>query len=236
MTANSVFDALEATWPASSLRRLGPWLLRDGKGGGKRVSAATLAGDFDKSTIADAEAAMQSAKEPALFQLRPEDQELDAALAERGYTLLDTVTLYAVNLCDVPQTEPPPMTTFSHWPPLGIAKDLWAEGGIGPQRLAVMDRVQGPKCALLARNADRASGVAFVAVDGPTAMLHALEVTPTQRRKGSARHLLQAAAFWAQCQGARDLALAVTTANSAACSLYASFGMKVVGHYHYRQL
>jgi N-acetylglutamate synthase len=47
MTGDVFADAMEATWPPAATTRLGPWLLRDGKGGGKRVSAATLAGEFD---------------------------------------------------------------------------------------------------------------------------------------------------------------------------------------------
>jgi GNAT superfamily N-acetyltransferase len=236
MTGDVFTDAMEATWPPAATKPLGPWLLRDGKGGGKRVSAATLAGDFEAGSIADAEAAMRAAGTRPLFQLRPGDEALDAALAARGYAIVDPVVIYGARLAELPQTAPPLMTTFPHWPPLGIAVDLWAEGGIGPARLDVMHRVQGPKCAILGRNSDRAAGVAFVALHGRIAMLHALEVTPMMRRKGSARHILQSAIQWAQDHGATDIGLAVTTANTAARALYASFGMQVVGQYHYRQL
>lgn len=236
MTTNHMFAAMEATWPPATIKQLGPWLLRDGKGGGKRVSAATLAGKFDPQTIADAEAAMRGAGMRPLFQLGVDDGALDAALDARGYHVVDPVVIYCCNLSDTAQTAPPHMKTFPHWPPLGIAAELWAEGGVDPARLDVMHRALGPKCAILARNADRAAGVAFVALHGQIAMLHALEVTPLMRRKGSARHILQAAAKWAQGEGAADLYLAVTAANAPARALYASFGMQVVGQYHYRQL
>ena len=236
MTADAMSAAMEATWPPAATTRLGPWLLRDGKGGGKRVSAATLEGDFDPETIADAEKAMRQAGQTPLFQLRPGQERLDADLAVRGYALVDPVVIYAAKLADLPQLAPPAMTTFPHWPPLGIAADLWAEGGLGPARLDVMHHAKGQKCAILARNADRAAGVAFVAMDGTIGMLHALEVTPSMRRKGSARHILQAAVIWVQENGGTDLGLAVTAANAPARALYASFGMQVVGHYHYRQL
>ena len=118
---------------------------------------------------------------------------------------------------------------------MAIAVDLWAQGGIGPGRLAVMQRVAGAKTAILARANDRASGVAFVAMSGKIAMLHALEVTPSMRRQGSAHNILRAAAVWAQDQGADMMSLVVTQANDAACRLYASLGMLVVGQYHYRQ-
>jgi hypothetical protein len=76
----------------------------------------------------------------------------------------------------------PGLTAFPHWPPLEIARSLWAEGGIGPARIAVMDRVAGANAALLGRTGDRPAGVAFVACHGAEAMLHALEVAGSQRR------------------------------------------------------
>lgn len=236
MTDDPLLSAMEATWPPAATRRLGPWLLRDGKGGGKRVSATTLEDDFTPDAISAAEIAMQAADLLPLFQVRPGQGVFDAALAARGYAVVDPVVTYSAKLADLDQSSPPPMTTFPHWPPLGIAADLWAEGGIGPARLAVMHRAPGPKCVILARNLDRAAGVAFVAMDGPIAMLHALDVIPSMRRSGSARHIMQAAVGWARDNGGTDLGLAVTTANAPARALYASFGMQVVGHYHYRQL
>ena len=222
-------EVMEATWPPAAVRDLGPWRLRDGAGGGKRVSAATAERPWDASDLECAEAAMVQ----PLFQIRPEDAALDAALAGRGYRRIDPVVVYEAPVAGF---EPPPrMTTFPHWPPLEIAVDLWAEGGIGPARLAVMQRALGPKVAILARGADRAAGVAYVALHGSTAMLHALEVTPALRRQGSAQHILRAAAVWAQDMGADTLSLVVTEANAAARSLYASLNMQVVGHYHYRE-
>jgi ribosomal protein S18 acetylase RimI-like enzyme len=130
--------------------------------------------------------------------------------------------------------ELPGLTAFPHWPPLEIARSLWAEGGIGPARIAVMDRVTGAKAALLGRTGDRPAGVAFVACHGAEAMLHALEVAGSQRRQGLGRNLLHAAANWAADQGASRLSLVVTRQNTAARALYARLGMQGVGQYHYR--
>lgn len=186
-----------------------------------------------------------------LFMVRPRDSELDALLAARGHAVTDPVVLFAAPVAQVgppptlptslPRTLPPnlppdPIPAFAHWPPLQIARMLWAEGGIGPERLAVMDRVALPKTAILARSGDRPSGVAFVARSSPVAFLHALEVTPPCRRQGSGGVLLRAAAQWAAQAGCGWLALAVTRANVPACSLYASLGMRAVGQYHYRTL
>ena len=236
MTPILVTSAMEATWPPATVWRLGPWTLRDGRGGGKRVSAATLSGSFSGTDISLAEAAMREMGQRPLFQLQPEDHVLDLLLAECGYGIVDPVKIYAVDLDNKTVEAPPTMTTFPHWPPLGIAIDLWSEGGIDEARLAVMHRVIGIKAAVLARINDRAAGVAFVAMHGSVAMLHALEVTPSLRRNGVSRHVLQAAIQWAKGHDAKILGLAVTTANKPARALYASFGMQVVGQYHYRQM
>ena len=233
MTPEALARVMEATWPPAQVARLGPWTIRDGAGGGKRVSAATADGAWTADDIAFAEAAMVAQVGPVLFLIREGEAALDAALASRGYAFVDPVVAYACPAASLPP--PPGMTTFAHWPPLAIARDLWTEGGIGPARLAVMDRVAGPKTAILSRHSDRPAGVAFVAICGDTAMLHALDVTPALRRRGSAHHILQAAALWAQDHGAGALALVVTAANEPARALYASLGMQRVGHYHYRQ-
>ena len=231
MTPAQLFHAMEATWPPAAHHPLGPFLLRDGAGGGKRVSAASAEGPWTDADLTAAEAAMA---EP-LFLIRPGDEALDAALAERGYQRIDPVVAYAAPAALLAAEPPAHMTTFPHWPPMEIARQLWADGHIGPARLAVMDRATGAKCAILSRASDRASGVAFVACDGPMAMLHALEVAPALRRQGSAHNILRAAAAWALDNGADTLALVVTEANADARRLYASLGMTIVGQYHYRQ-
>ena len=229
-TPQALAAAMEATWPAAASWRLGPWRLRDGAGGGSRVSAATVEAPWHPDDIAQAEAAMPDC---ALFMLRPADDALDAALAARGYRLVDPVLTYAA---PVAQFAPPPhMTAFPHWPPLQITADLWAEDGITAARLAVMHRAPGPKTALLARSGDRAIGVAFVGLHGAIAMLHALVVSAAHRRQGSAQNLLAAAAHWSADQGADTLSLVVTQANQPARTLYERLGMVALSGYHYRQ-
>ena len=224
--------AMEATWPALALHRAGPWTVRQGAGGGKRVSAASAWAEWHPEDIALAEQAQAGLGQDSLFVIWPWDQALDAALAARFYAKIDPVVGYVapVSAFDAPQR----MTSFPHWPPLQIAKEIWADGGISAARLAVMDRALGPKTVILGRTADRPCGAGFVALHGTTAMIHAVEVRPSLRRKGAGRQILAAAAHWAAEQGADRLALAVTQGNSEARALYASLGMQPVGEYHYR--
>lgn len=233
-TAAQIHATLEGTWPATARATVGPWIIRTGQGGGSRVSAATATGPVDAADIATAEAAMQARGQRPLFMIRDGDTVLDSLLAASGYSILDPVTAYAAPTALIATQRPPPVTTFEVWPPLAVQAEIWAAGGIGPARLAIMQRVQGPHTSLLGRSGDRPSGTAFVGCHGDIAMLHALEVLGSQRRKGLGLWLLRAAAFWAQDQGAGWFSLVVTQANLGANALYQSLGMQVVGHYHYR--
>lgn len=226
--------ALAATWPAAATRALGPVTLRDGAGGGRRVSAATLDGAFDADALAAAEQAMRAQGRAPLFRVRAGQDDLDTWLAARGYALVDPTVLYAAPTAALARP-PRPISLFPLWPPLAIQCQLWADAGLGPARLAIMDRARGPKAAFLARIDNRAAGVAFAARHDTTAMLHALEVPPAFRRKGVGRLMLTGIAHWAQGQGADTLALAVTQANAPARALYETLGMQDAGRYHYRE-
>lgn len=229
MTPAHLAEVMEATWPPARRWSLGPFTLRDGAGGGKRVSAASSDSPF---TAADLDA-LETALDQPLMLIRSGDEALDQALDARGWRIVDPVVAYAAPVASM-TGELPHLTAFAHWPPLEIARSIWAEGGIGPARLAVMERVRGPKTALLGRVDDRPAGVAFVACHGKDAMLHALDVRASHRRQGLAQNLLTAAANWAAEHGASRLSLVVTRQNAAARALYARLGMEVVGEYHYR--
>lgn len=220
---------LAATWPPAATTSQPPWTLRNGQGGGKRVSAATANGPVSDADIDHLEQAMRH----PLVAVLPHQTDLDTALAARGYTLCDPTLLYAAPLSRL-ITQPPPVTGFSVWPPLQIQRDIWAEGGIGPERIAVMERVATPKISLLGRTKDQAASAAFVAVSGQITMIHAIETRPHLRRAGAARHLIAHAAAWARDQGATTLTLLVTQANGVARNLYTALGMTHSAGYHYR--
>ncbi|MCO4824723.1 MAG: GNAT family N-acetyltransferase, partial [Amylibacter sp.] len=60
-----LFGAVDATWPAHSLTDVEGWIIRDGRGGGQRVSAASGFGD-----ISVAEAAMVAMGQEKLFMIQ----------------------------------------------------------------------------------------------------------------------------------------------------------------------
>ena len=227
---------IDATWPAAARRTVGPWVIRTGNGGGNRASAATATGPVDATDVALGARAMQDLGQEVVFMVRDGEAAMDRVLADAGYTLRDATVIRACPVADLTTLPVPPVTAFTVWPPLAAQRDIWAEGHIGPARLAVMDRVTVPKTTLFGRIDDRPAGTLFVACHGDTAMLHALEVAPAHRRKGLAQHLTRAAALWAQRQGATQFSLLVTAANAGANALYDGLGLREVGRYHYRAL
>ena len=233
VSVSGLFDCCEATWPAASRTRIGPWLVRDGQGAGKRVSSVTAEAGWTTEDIPLAEQACRDLGQDLLFQIRPEEAELDTALADRGYDIIDPVD-FLVAPVEALTADLHRLAAIPCWPPLAVQAEIWAEGGIGPARRTVMERAEGPKTALMGRHDDHPVATAFVAIHQGTAMLHALEVSKDARRQGIGRRMMQGAANWAARNGARDLAVLVVKANKAAQTLYASLGMRPAGAYHYR--
>lgn len=228
--------ALEATWPPAETVAAGGFRVRRGAGGGKRVSSASPLGGGTWD-VGLATAAMAGWGQGPLFQLMPDldgsDAELDRELAATGYAIVDPTVLYVARTADLKGDEAPPVAHASDFLPV-LLQEIWSAGGIGRDRLAVMDRVAGPSMRLLGRAGDRPAGMAFVAIDADIAMIHAIEVRAAQRRKGVARQLIHAGARFAERHRAPWFALAVTEANGGARALYEGLGMTLAGRYHYR--
>lgn len=228
-----LFRAMDATWPPARILMSGPWLLREGKGGGQRVSAATAETDPDERDIERAEVGMRDLGQRPIFMIRDMDGPLDGWLAARGYEVVDPVTLYLAPVRDLAR-DLPLTAAIPSWPPLAIQTDLWSAGGIGPARLDVMARARHGT-SIMGRTGDIPAGTAFVAADGEIGMLHALEVDPSARRKGVGRTVMAAAANWLAGTDATWIAVAVTQANMAGNALYDRIGMKPAAAYHYRR-
>ncbi|CUH51008.1 GNAT family N-acetyltransferase [Shimia marina] len=234
-SSSELFDVLDATWPAAEKFEVAEFVIRDGQGGGKRASAATSKTHNCLSNVDLAEAAMVRLGQTPLFQLRDEEDQLDQALEALGYTIVDPVVMYAIPVTDLLEPTPPRTAAIPAWEPLRIMEEIWAHGGIGPERVEVMKRVLGPKTGLISRWQDKPAGAAFLGLHKGVGMVHALEILPFQRRQGVARFLMQRAAIWTAQQGGTHLAVVCTRANEAANALYSGLGMTAVGAYRYRQ-
>ncbi|TXB68791.1 GNAT family N-acetyltransferase [Paracoccus aurantiacus] len=239
MAADTPLDrTFEASWPAAEYAVAGAFRIGRGEGGGMRVSSARLVStEWNMDDIGQAIEIQRSWGQPPAFRLSEgqgiEAEDLRAALQSRGFRRHTPTRLLCADLGALTDTPVPRVTCFAVWPPLAIQRELWTEQGIGAARQAIMARVTLPKVALLGRIEDRAAAVGFVAAGESLAILHALEVLPSLRRKGLARWMLREAAFWAAGQGCDTLALAVTSENAPALSLYDEMGFRDIGGYSY---
>jgi len=234
MNLENFWVANDCCWPAKTTYNLGPWIIRCGKGGGKRVSAATRNGGFVVSDVILAEDAMRELSQPPMFRIYKDDEELDSALSKIGYSIIDPSTIYSCNINKISTLNLPLVTAFTVWPPLHLMEEIWLSGGIGLERLAVMDRTMHPKTSILGRINNKASGCAFVSTYKNIATIHAVHVLPSSRRLGLGRYMLIAAANWAMERGCLYFSLISSDSNEKAKQLYTKLGMEPIGHYHYR--
>jgi len=232
-SASAIFDLIDRSWPPVATSQVGPWMIRQGSGGSKRVMAASLLPGQSLGDFEAAEAAMAALNQPALFQIRGENADLDAALEARGYDVIDRCTIFAAPAADLAADIKPAMA-WAVWPPLACQREVWQAGGIGPGRIAIMERAPHPKAAFIGRLGDAPVGAAFVAGLGDLAMVHAVETLAAHRKKGVGRLMMQAAANWCLDHGIRWLTLITTDDNRPSIALYSNLGMNPVGTYHYR--
>lgn len=239
MNASEFFAAVPTTWPPAGVTRVGAFDVPMIDAGGNRVSAARLSDPQAKrAEPADIDAAlahMAAQSRAPLFQVLDSQPDLATALDARGLIARDHTDILVTKAQSLAAV-PPAVTAFDIWPPLAIQTELWEAGGIDAARRAVMDRCGGPKTSLFGRTDDTPAGVAFVALHGDIAMLHALEIVPALRRRGLATHMMRAAAHWATQHGAKWISVLVTQQNHSAQGLYASLGLQPVGTYHYREV
>ncbi len=233
LSAYQLYDVCEHTWPSAERFEEGKWTIRDGAGGGKRVSAATVNGAVEGADIAQAEAAMAKLGQPPLFMIREGEDALDQLLASQGYEIIDSVILYTLPIEKLTDIPIPRVTAFSIWEPLAIMREIWVQGGIGRARLDVMERAH-TKTAILSRWNEKPAGVAFAGIHDGVCMVHAVEVLPHQRRMGVAQWMMRKAAFWGQEMGAHTISVLCVEHNTAANALYQALGFTAQGRYHYR--
>ena len=229
-TSHELFKAVDATWSAKNFIDHDGWIIREGAGGGQRVSAATLEAPLNSANILSAEQKMESIGQNSLFMVRDSDADLDIVLEQANYGIVDPVVVLASPVNELLNHKYTNHQTSLSQTPNQSAKEIWASGGIGADRLAIMERVVEPKAIIQSGD----MGVAFSASHKGIAMVHAVEVSKDHRRKGVANALMYKAALWAQDQNCDWLAVLTVRENIPARTLYETLGMTEAAAYHYR--
>jgi len=226
-----LFDAVDATWVPLAFHNHEGWLIREGAGGGQRVSAATLLADATSAKVGSAANKMLAIGQNPLFMIRDSDMDLDAELEALGYAVVDPVAILTAPIDRLIQKQPKHTHHIDRLiTPDNTATKIWASGGIDQNRLNVMQRVKCPKTILSAGD----MGVAFAAAYADIAMVHAVEVANNHRRKGIANALMFEAFNWAKDQDCNWVSVLTVRKNLPAHKLYETLGMTEAAAYHYR--
>ena len=237
LSKQRIFDTIDATWAPARIVDHGPFRIRVGKGGGSRVSSASLhESNATEASVRAASDLMRENGQAPLFMIRPGEEALDQLLDGMGFQIGSPTVVFSGPTADMAEHAPKGIATIGSDFPMAIHRALWLDAEIGPERISVMNRVSNPKAYFLGRFNEQAAGTVFVATDGASAMLHALYISPFARNNGVGQNLTFACAKWALSCGADTLLLLTTTDNSKARSLYSKIGMREVSQYHYRIL
>lgn len=224
-TISELYTAVDRTWPPFEIHEHNGWHIREGKGGGKRVSAATRTPNA--TDFSDASKFQLSLGQDDLFMIQEADQDLDAALAMSGYELIDPVVFLGKPIDGTIETQGSGITVSDA--PTSIQAKLWKASGINQSRLNVMMRAPKRACISIEDKA-----VAFTAIHEGIAMTHALEVAKKHRRQGLGTQIMDASINWAAQNCADWIVVLTVLENQPARSLYTSMGMVELGFYHYR--
>jgi GNAT superfamily N-acetyltransferase len=232
--------AAARAWPALRVERVAGWHVRL-SGGGSRRANSVLPLDYDGSSVDAAidrvEALYRGQGTRAYFQVSSASgpAELDAHLAERGYTYEEPCLLMAKALSS-PLAMPADVEVATN------AGDEWLsvyteplEPGRRSAAPAVLAAVPTPRAFLLLKREHRpvASALCVLSPAG-VALVECVATVSAERRSGAARVIMDALESWATTAGARAAVLQVVATNTPATTLYVRRGYAEAGRYHYR--
>ena len=221
-----------AAWPAGSVVEEAGWLLRYTPGVRRRRSNSAV--PVGEPSIDRLEAFYRARDRPALVQLGPAHDALDAALAGRGYvkdaptSVLTAVTSDVVGAADGVELAETPAEWLATYASLTGRADAAATGE------QVLSRIAAPVTFATVARDGRPAGMGLFAVDSGWAGVFAMATRPDLRGRGIATAILGAGARWAAGQGASRLYLQVEDDNDTARRLYARAGFTRSHGYHYR--
>ncbi len=233
-------------WPAGETAPLGEWQLRANRGVTNRANSAWASGDPGLPARAAIEAVEQFYAErdqPPIFQLSPltRPDELDAALASRGYESYAPVTVQIAAAADAAQGQPREgLELECH---TQLHEDWFALSGtqgryVGEAVLVyrrMMERIAPRACFALARRAGEPVGVGLGVHGRGWVGIFSMLTLPEHRGLGIGREILREIAHWSVIRGGNHLYLQVEAENEAAQALYSGAGFEKLYDYHYRR-
>jgi len=234
-----------AGWPATEIEPLGEWVLRAAGGFTGRANSALVAGDpgiglpeaLDRVVRFYAQRVLRARAQVVVGSRWEDDLSAAGWRPSRGDHRPGVVVQVAAL-----RTALAAALAMRGQPAAAVritdrADDAWLSRYLrarDSEIAQVRQVLEGPALVAFARVGDPTTGIGRMVVTGDWAGLSAVEVVPTQRRRGLARAVVAALAEWAVDQGARWAYLQVSTDSVPALALWHSLGFRE--HHRYRYL
>ena len=230
-------------WPAEVIQTVEGWRLRFTQGVSRRANSV-WSNQPSQSTpiaqrIAQAEAFYSARRAKTCFHIGPLcPPELDAALAERGYTpnghtrvqvaAVETVLAKTSNSADA-QVELHP-TPSRDWEAVA-----WPTADLAPAvRRGILARIGPCSICALARRGGRGVAAGLGVFERGHVGVFSMRTEEAERQHGLASAILHALTRWGQELGAETAYLQVEEDNPVAQRVYARAGFRTAYAYHYR--
>ena len=251
MISNEIFliEELAANaWPADMVQHLDGWRLRFSHGVTRRINSVLPNLDFGRYALPEKLALVEMFygrfQATPRFQICPAAQpaNLDAVLAERGYTLDAPTYVQTAVLAQVQSQPLPAAVTITLQPELPASwLDFYREvEALNDHAIAVrrriLERVAPPTAYALAYQDGRLIGIGLGVAERGWVGIYTMLTHPDARRQGAATAVLGQLAAWGEQQGASRMYLQVMQSNRAALALYGRCGFATRYSYHYREL
>jgi GNAT superfamily N-acetyltransferase len=234
------------TWPAEQSILLNGWILRTAAGYTKRANSVNPLYGAESSfvnvvdRIKFAEQYYEHAGLTSAFKITPYMQpaNLDAILAERGYTIVDPSSVRLLDLEDLAE----PNLRYSVQVQESLNEE-WLHAFTELTELSDKNRdtfirmlsashLQQGYALLLSNGVPTACGLGVI--QNGYIGLYDIVTSPAHRRQGMAEQLILGLLQWGKTQGAITSFLQVVQTNAGASALYDKLGFKEIYQYWYR--
>jgi GNAT superfamily N-acetyltransferase len=234
--------AANEAWPAPVQEGLGDWLLRAADGWTVRGNSALAVGDPGRPLGEAVEAVERwyatRGLRPMINLPLPQASVVNAELDARGWSYAPTVLVQTAPLRKILDALPdrpdlPPVRLEVAPSPEWLALAAGRKGQLPGAAHHLLTAVREVRFAhaYAAEGGLVATARGTVTGGGRWLGLTIIEVVPSARRRGLARHVIRALAQWALESGATDAFLQVEDVNAEAVALYAQLGFAT--HHRY---
>ncbi|SDT49205.1 Acetyltransferase (GNAT) family protein [Paenibacillaceae bacterium GAS479] len=241
-----VEEAALNSWPALQTNSCSGWLVKSNRGYTKRANSVQPLAHKGKDIeqlelkISRCEAIYNRSGQPAIFKITPftEPEELDVALARRGYEIADPSLVMVAPMDQLAPQHAGDGVLVSEQPSAAWLQLMHEWGGCGEEELRItsmmFEAAQLPRQFALLHAQGRPVSLGLAVLDGEQIGFYDILTAPDSRGKGHAKRLIRHLLHWGAEQGATQAFLQVVSGNGAAEKLYARLGFREAYPYWYR--